>query len=69
MKVFETSGELDKSKKEYKKKRTERFYVCAVYLNMGAAEQGYLFFKEKFGDMDKEDLKEYIEVTILLMTG
>ena len=50
MKVFETSVDLEKAEKEYKEKEPENFYVRAVYLNMGAAEQGYLFFKEKFGE-------------------
>ena len=40
MKVFETSVDLEKAEKEYKEKEPENFYVCAVYLNMGAAEQG-----------------------------
>ena len=40
MKVFETSVDLEKAEKECKEKEPENFYVCAVYLNMGAAEQG-----------------------------
>ena len=62
MKVFETSVDLEKAEKEYREKDPENFYVCAVYLNMGAAEQGYLLFKEKFGEMGKEDLEEYKKV-------
>ena len=46
MKVFETSVELDKAEKKYKEKEPENFYVRTVYLSMGAAERGYLFFKK-----------------------
>ena len=62
MKVFETSVDLEKAEKEYKEKEPENFYVLVVYLNMGAAEQFYLLFKEKFGGMGKEDLKKYKKV-------
>ena len=62
MKMFETSVDLEKAEKEYKEKDPEKFYFCAAYLNMSAAEQGYLFFKEKLGEMKKEDLEEYKKV-------
>ena len=38
MKVLETSVDLDKAEKEYKEIDLDSFYVCAVYLNMGAAK-------------------------------
>ena len=69
MKVFEISVDLDKAEKEYKEKKPKNFYVCAVYLNMGAAKQGYLFFKEKVCEMRKEDLEEYKKVNYTLMMG
>ena len=44
--MFETSVDLDKAEKDYKEMESDSFYVCAVYLNVNAADQGYIFQRE-----------------------